>query len=128
MGVAVFTTLVALFLGFGAVQEFIVRGLRNGELQPAVIGIAGAVASLLILVAGIAYARRNRYAPRLCVAAAVLSLAVHGYGALPPHVNVGRLALLVALISTAVLVLAARRRPGEPTVAGGAARPVNRPS
>jgi hypothetical protein len=34
MVIALFSILVALFLGFGAVEEFIVRGVRGGEVQP----------------------------------------------------------------------------------------------
>jgi hypothetical protein len=113
MGVAIFTGVVAVFLGFGAVQELIVRGIGNGEVQPAIVGVAGAVASLLILAAGVAYARRKPYARKLCLAAAIVSIVVHGYASLPPHVNVGRLALLVAVVSGVVLVVAALRTPGE---------------
>lgn len=119
MGVGTFTGVVALFLGFGAVQELIVRGIGNGEVQPAIVGIAGAVASLLVLTAGVAYARRRPYARKLCLIAAVVSVVVHGYASLPPHVNVGRLALLVAVLSAVVLVAAALRTPREPTPAPG---------
>lgn len=110
MGVAIFTTVVALFLGYGAIEELIVRGIIDGEVQPAIVGIAGALVSLLILVAGVAYARRKACARKLCLSAAILSIIVHGYASLPPHVNVGRLALLVAVVSAVVLIVAGVRR------------------
>jgi len=110
MIVAVFSTLVALFLGFGAVQEFVIRGLGNGELEPGAVGVAAAIVCALILVAGIAYARRTTYARRLLIVTGVVSLVVHGYGALPPH-YVGRLALLVAAVSAGVLISAGLRLP-----------------
>lgn len=111
MFVAILSGIAAVSLGFGAVQEIIVRGLQNRELQPALVGIAGATVSVLLLVAGVAYVQRKSYARWLCIAAAMLSLAVHGYAALPPHVNVGFPALLVAMISAVVLLVAAMRDP-----------------
>jgi hypothetical protein len=110
MFVATFSVLVSLFLGFGAMQEFIIRGLRNGEVQPGVVGVAAAIVSAAILVSGIAYARRAHYAKTLCIATGVVSLLVHGYAALPPH-YVGRLALLVAVVSAGVLIVAGVRMP-----------------
>ena len=110
MIIAVFSALVALALGFGAVQEFVVRGLGNGELEPGALGVVAAIVCALILFAGIAYARRTTYARRLLIVTGVLSLVVHGYGALPPH-YVGRLALLMAVVSAGVLISAGLRMP-----------------
>lgn len=95
MVIAVFSILVALFLGFGAVQEFIMRGVRGGEVQPFLIGLAGIIVSLLLAAAGIAFWRRWQSARRLVLLAAVSSVAFHVYAALPPHRNVGILVLLV---------------------------------
>lgn len=95
MTVAVLSILVALFLGYGAVEELIVRGIRGGEAQPLVVGLAGISVSLLLIAAGVAFWRRRTEARRLMLAAAVASVAFHLYAALPPHRNVGVLALLV---------------------------------
>jgi hypothetical protein len=95
MIIALISIVIALFLGFGAVQEFIVRGVRGGEVQPLVIGLAGIAVSLLLVVSGIAFWRQWPVARRLVILAAVSSLAFHVYAALPPHRNVGILALLV---------------------------------
>jgi hypothetical protein len=111
MFVAVFSAVAALALGFGAIQELLIRGLRNGELQPGIVGVAAAIVSVMILVSGIAYARRARLARRLCLTTGIVSLVLHGYAAMPPHFNVGRLALLVAVVSALVLIGAALRAP-----------------
>lgn len=95
MVIALFSILVALFLGLGAVEEFVVRGVRGGEVQPLVVGLAGIVVSLLLAAAGVAFWRRHPAARRLLLLAAVSSVAFHVYAALPPHRNVGLLALLV---------------------------------
>lgn len=95
MVLALFSILVALFLGYGAVEELIVRGIRGGEAQPFVIGLVGIVVSVLLAVAGVAFWRRWPAARRLVLIAALASVAFHVYAALPPHRNVGLLALLV---------------------------------
>lgn len=95
MALALFNLLVALFLGYGAVEELVVRGVRDGETQPFVVGAVGIVVSLMLLVSGLAYWRRWPSAQRLLVAAGLLSVLFHVYAALPPHRNVGILALLV---------------------------------
>jgi hypothetical protein len=51
--------------------------------------------SLLLAASGIAFWRRRPTARRLLLLAAVSSVAFHVYAALPPHRNVGMLALLV---------------------------------
>ena len=95
MFLALFGVLVALFLGFGAVEEFVVRGVRGGEVQPLLVGLAGIVVSLLLAASGVALWRRWPSARRLALLAAVSSVVFHVYAALPPHRNVGLLALLV---------------------------------
>lgn len=112
---AVLGVLVATFLGFGAVEELVVRGVRGGEVQPLLVGIAGAFVSLLLALAALALWRRHASARRLAVAAAVAAIVVHAYGALPPHRNVGFLALAVAAAyGAALLGLALGHRTGAP--------------
>lgn len=86
---------VALFLGYGAVEELVVRGVRGGETQPFVIGAVGIVVSVLLVVAGVALWRRRPGARRMALAAAVASVLFHVYAALPPHRNVGILVLII---------------------------------
>lgn len=95
MALALFSILVALFLGFGAVGEFIVRGVRGGEVQPFFVGLAGIIVSLLLAGAGVALWRRWPSARKLVLIAALSSVVFHVYAALPPHRNVGVLALVV---------------------------------
>ena len=97
MALALCNLLVALFLGYGAVGELVVRGVRGGETQPFVVGLLGVFVSLLLAVSGVAYWRRWPSARRLLVAAAALSILFHAYAALPPHRNVGILVLVVAV-------------------------------
>ena len=110
MIVAVFSILAAVLLGFGAVQEFVVRGLGNGEVEPGTLGVVAALVCVLIMFAGIAYARRAPYARALLVVTGIVSLLVHGYGALPPR-YIGWLALLVAVASAVMLIVAGLRLP-----------------
>lgn len=101
----------AIALGFGAVQELVVRGVRGGEPQPFAVGAVGAVASGLLLAAAAALWREAAGAPRLAAVAAALSAGFHAYAALPPHRNVGPAALLLALAASAALLGVARRTP-----------------
>jgi hypothetical protein len=91
----VLSILVALFLGFGVVQEFIVRGVRGGEVQSLLVGLAGMVVSVLLATSGIALWRQWTAARRLVLFAAISLIVFHVYAALPPHRNVGMLALIV---------------------------------
>ena len=95
MKLGLLNILVALFLGYGALEELIVRGVRGGEAQPFVIGAVGIVVSVLLAISGIALWRRRQGAWRLAFVAAVASVLFHVYAALPPHRNVGVLVLLV---------------------------------
>jgi hypothetical protein len=92
---AILNIIIGLLLGFGAVQELIIPGIGGRQLQPAIVGSVGAVASGLLIAAGIATFRRWRSVDVLTVAAGVSLIALHTYGALPPHRNVGILAFLV---------------------------------
>ena len=95
MVLALFSILVALFLGFGAVQELIVRGVRGGEVQPFFVGLVGLIVSVLLAISGIALWRQWPMARRLALLAAISLVAFHVYAALPPHRNVGVPALIV---------------------------------
>ena len=103
--------LVATFLGIGAVEELVVRGIRGGEGQPLMVGVAGTMVSMLLGLAAWALWRRRQSARRLAVGAGVAALVFHAYAALPPHRNVGLLALVVAgAYSAALLGFAAGNR------------------
>ena len=95
MILAFLNILVALFLGYGAVEEFWMRGVRGGEVQPLIVGLVGAFVSVLLALSGFALWRRWPNARVLAIAAAVLSIVFHVYAAFPPHRNVGILVLLV---------------------------------
>lgn len=95
MVVALLSILVALFLGFGAVQEFIILGIRAGQTQPLWVGLIGIVVSILMALSGIALWRQWPRARRLVILTAISSIAFHVYAALPPHRNVGLLALII---------------------------------
>ena len=97
MPIAALNVIVALLLGFGAAQELAVRGIRDGQTQPSVIGAAGVLVAVLLALSGLALWRRWPVARRLTIVAAVLCIAFHAYAALPPHRNLGILALLVGV-------------------------------
>ena len=96
--------LVATFLGFGAVDELLVRGIRGGEVQPLIVGLVGATVSLLLALGALALWRQHPSARRLAIGAAVAAIVFHAYAALPPHRNVGLLALMIAAAYSAVLL------------------------
>lgn len=119
MILTVLTILVALVLGFGAVQEVIVPGIRDGEVQPQpfFIGLAGIVVSVLFLVSGIAMWRQSPSARRLVLITAILSILFHVYAALPPHRNVGPPALIIGVGYGVVLLISALKgRKAEPAL------------
>jgi hypothetical protein len=95
MILAMINMMVALFLGYGAVGEFWIRGVRGGEVQPLVVGLLGTFVSVLLALSGLALWRRWPNARTLAIVAAVLSILFHVYAAFPPHRNVGILVLLV---------------------------------
>jgi hypothetical protein len=109
------TLLVSLLLGAGAAQELVVRGVRGGETQPFAVGAAGILVSLLLAASALALWRRWPGARRLVLAAASLSVGFHVYAALPPHRNVGGLALLIgAGYGLALLAIYFPRRSSRP--------------
>ena len=87
--------LVALVMGFFAVQEFAIRGIRYGQLQPFVLSSAAILVSILFIISAVAMLREWTTARLLVLITCVLSILVHVYGALPPHRNMGYLALLI---------------------------------
>jgi hypothetical protein len=111
MTLTVLNILVALVLGFGAVQEFIVRGIRGREVQPFFIGLIGIVVSVLFIVSGVGMWRKWPSARRLVIVTAVLSILFHVYAALPPHRNVGPPALIIgAGYGLALLIITLRSK------------------
>jgi hypothetical protein len=115
MILALLNIVVAVFLGYGALDEVWQRGIRGGETQPFVMGAIGALVSLALAVSGVARLRRWANARQLTIFAAVAVIAFHVYAALPPHRNVGILVLVVA-VAYGLLLLAVSllgRRNGE---------------
>jgi hypothetical protein len=96
--------LVAAFLGFGAIEELVVRGIRGGEVQPLIVGLVGAVVSVLLAVASLALSRQYADARGIAIVAALAAIVFHAYAAMPPHRNVGYLVLAVAAAYGAVLL------------------------
>ena len=95
MILVVLNILVALLTGFGAVQELIVRGIINREVQPFIISVLGIAVSVLFLISGVAMWRKWPNAQTLTIVTAISSILFHIYAALPPHRYVGPVALLV---------------------------------
>ncbi len=87
--------LVALLIGFGALQEFIVGGIGYGKMQPLLISLVGIVVSMLFISSGIALLCQWSNVRRLIISTGTLSILLHVYGALPPHRNMGLIALIV---------------------------------
>jgi len=87
--------LVALLTGFGALQEFIIRGILYGQMQPLLISLAGITVSVLFITSGMALIRRWPKVRRLITLTGTLSILLHIYGVLPPHRNMGFLVLIV---------------------------------
>lgn len=113
--VSITTAVAGLLLGFGALQEFFVRGIWNGEREPLLIGATGALIAALLLVAALAMWRRWASWPRLAALAGGLSVAFHVYAALPPTRYVGVLALLLGVgIGVVLLAQAVRARERRP--------------
>jgi hypothetical protein len=91
----VLNILVALALGFGAMQEFVIRGVRDGQVQPFLLSSAAIVVCVLFIISAIAMVRQWTTVRRLVVLTGVLSVLIHIYGALPPHRNMGFFVLIV---------------------------------
>jgi hypothetical protein len=87
--------LVALLTGFGALQQFIIRGIRDRQMQPLLLSLVAIIVSILFITSGIALLRRWPTLRRLITFTGALSILLHVYGALPPHRNMGFPALIV---------------------------------
>ena len=87
--------LVAALSAFGALQEFIFRGILHHQTQPFLLSLAGIMVSILFTISGLAMLWQWRTARHLIFVTGLLSILVHVYGALPPHRNMGYVALLV---------------------------------
>lgn len=87
--------LVALLTGFGALQVFIIMGIRDRKMQPFLLSLAGIVVSILFVTSGIALLRQWPIVRRLIIWTGTLSILLHVYGALPPHRNMGFPVLIV---------------------------------
>lgn len=105
----VLNILVGLALGFGAGQEFVISGIRDGQVQPFLLSSAAIVVSVLFIISAIAMLRQWTTVRRIVVLTGVLSILVHIYGALPPHRNMGFLALLIGAGYALVMMLAYHR-------------------
>jgi hypothetical protein len=86
---------VALLTGFGALQEFIIGGILNRQMQPMLISLLAIIVSILFVISGVAMLRRWATTRRLIIVTGTLSILLHVYGALPPHPNMGILVLIV---------------------------------
>jgi hypothetical protein len=89
MLIVVPTTLIALALGFGALQELYVLGIQGGQVRPFWAGAIGALVCALLVASSIALWRSWKGARGLAISAALLFIAFHLYASLPPHRNVG---------------------------------------
>lgn len=86
---------VALSTGFGALQEFIILGIRYRQMQPLLVSLMGIIVSILFIASGIALLRRWSTVRCLIILTGTLSILLHVYGVLPPHRNMGFLVLIV---------------------------------
>jgi hypothetical protein len=121
MLIVVPTTLVALALGFGALQELYVLGIQGGQVQPFWVGAIGALVCLMLMVSGVALWRRWNGARGLAISAAILFIAFHAYASLPPHRNVGvGIALAACAYGLGYLVFALRHDRTSPVTARAA--------
>jgi hypothetical protein len=109
LGLAVLNIVVALALGFGAVQEFVFAGILDGKLQPFILSSAAIIVSVLFVVSAIAMLRQWPGVRRLVVITGILSMLIHIYGALPPHRIIGYAALLLGAGYALVMMLAYSR-------------------
>jgi hypothetical protein len=109
---SIMTAVIGMLLGFGGLQELVVRGILYREVQPFVVGAVGALVGALLLLASIALWRRWSRWPRLAVAAGSASVVFHVYASMPPARNVGLLAMLLGVgIGLALIVRGARPEP-----------------
>ena len=103
------TAVIGFLLGLGGLREFLVDGIWNGQLQPLLVGAAGALVSSLLLLAALAIWLRWSRWPRLATFAGAVSIVFHLYAALQPERNVGLLAMAMG-VGLGVALLAHVRR------------------
>jgi hypothetical protein len=103
------TAVIGFLLGLGGLREFLVDGIWYGQLQPLLVGAAGALVASLLLLAALAIWRRWSRWPRLAAFAGAVSIVFHVYAALQPERNVGLLAMTLG-IGVGVALLAHVRR------------------
>ena len=114
---SVLNLLVALVLGYPAVQEFVTGGIRDGLLHSFFLSSAAILVCILFVISSVAMLREWTAVRSLVLITGVLSLLVHVYGALPPHRNMGFLALLIGAGYAVVMVLVYERNaPRNPIV------------
>jgi hypothetical protein len=87
--------LVALSTGFGAVQEFVIGGVRVRQIQPFLLSSVAIGVSVLFLISAVAMLRRWVAVRPLVILTGTLSILLHIYGVLPPHRNMGFLILII---------------------------------
>jgi hypothetical protein len=87
--------LVAISTGFGALQQFIIEGIRHRQMQPLLLSLVAIIVSILFITSGIALLRRWPNVRRLIALTGTLSILLHVYGVLPPHRNMGFFVLIV---------------------------------
>ena len=105
------TALIGFLLGLGGLREFLVDGIWYGQMQPLLVGAAGALVSSLLLLAAIAIWLRWSRWPALAACAGGLSIAFHLYAGLQPQRNVGRFAMTLGIgVGVALLAHVRRRR------------------
>ena len=100
--------LVAFVLGIPAVQEFATHSVGDRQ-QPFLLSSAAILVSLLFIISAVAMLREWNAVRWLVITTGVLSLLVHVYGALPPHRNMGYLALLIGAGYGVVMILVYQR-------------------
>ena len=107
--------LVALLIGFGALQQFIIDGIGDRRLQPILLSLAAIIVSILFITSGVAVLRRWPSVRRLITLTGTLSIVLHVYGVLPPHRNMGFLVLIIGagygLVMLVVFAWHERRNP-----------------
>jgi hypothetical protein len=111
---SILTAVIGLVLGFGGLQELVVRGIVYREMQPLLVGAVGALIGALLMLAALAHWRRWRTWPRLAVAAGSMSVAFHLYASMPPERNVGLLAMLLGVGIGLTLIVRATREERAP--------------
>ena len=95
LGLVALNILVALLIGFGALQQFIIDGIGDRQLEPILLSCAAIIVSILFITSGIAVLRRWPSGRRLITLTGTLSIVLHVYGVLPPHRTMGFLVLII---------------------------------